>query len=74
MATSSDDGRLEFVLYWQRVGPLLKEIRAHELRAMDAAARREAIDAVLRLAEAVPAVRTTSGLVEQQRLFQKWRK
>ncbi|MEX2122092.1 MAG: hypothetical protein WD847_21105 [Pirellulales bacterium] len=62
------------VRHWQRVGPLLEQVRQRELRAMDDAAARVAIERVLELGAALPAVRTTSGLVEQQRLFQKWRR
>jgi hypothetical protein len=72
--TSSGDDRLAMVRHWQRVGPLLEQIRRQELRAMDDAAIRQAIERVLELGAALPAVRTTSGLVEQQRLFQKWRR
>ena len=63
----------EWVDNWKRVGPILDQIKAEELRAMDA---QEAIRQILPLCEwgikhSEP--RTTSGLVEQQRYFSKMR-
>jgi hypothetical protein len=57
--------------HWQRVGSILEQINAEELRAMDA---QEAIQKILPMCDwcfenSEP--RTTSGLVEQQRYFAK---
>jgi len=62
-----------WVDHWGRVGPLLEKIRHDELRAMS---EEEARRAFLTLAEFAcevnhPNPRTTSGFVEQQRLFLK---
>ena len=59
----------QWVENWQRVGPLLEQINAEELRSMDA---REAIRRIMPMCDwcfehSEP--RTTSGLVEQQRYF-----
>ena len=61
----------QWVEHWQRVGPILEQINAEELRAMDV---REAIQKILPMCDwcfenSEP--RTTSGLVEQQRYFAK---
>ena len=58
---------------WKRVGPILAKIEADELRAKNQA---EAIKRILPMIDwccqrATP--KTTSGLVEQQRYFKKWR-
>ena len=58
---------------WKRVGPLLQQIEADELRAKDQAV---AIRRILPMIDwccqrAIP--KTTSGLVEQQKYFKKWR-
>jgi hypothetical protein len=63
----------QWVEQWQRVGPILAQINAEELRAMDA---QEAIRQIIPLCDwcfehSEP--RTTSGLVEQQRYFAKAR-
>jgi hypothetical protein len=63
----------QWVEHWQRVGPILEQINAEELRAMDA---QEAIQRILPMCDwcfehSEP--RTTSGLVEQQRWFAKAR-
>ena len=63
---------LAMVRHWQRVGPLLEERRRAELRAFDFAANHEIIDSLLDLGTLARSARMTSGLVEQQRLFQKW--
>jgi len=65
----------EYVKRWQRVGPLLRRIRIQEMRAADYAKDWRVIDSLYEIAahhRGVP--RTTSGLVEQQRLFAKARR
>ncbi len=64
----------EWVENWAKVGPKLEAIRRRELRAMTYQQRIEAIHAVLQLGALLGKPRSTSGLVEQQRLFQKARK
>ena len=59
---------------WIRVGPELEAIRRRELRAMTYQQRIQAIHSVLQLGTLLAKPRTSSGLVEQQRLFQKARK
>ena len=59
---------------WKRVGPILEKIEAEELRAKN---QKEAIRRMLPMIDwccqrVTP--KATSGLVEQQRYFQKWRK
>jgi len=59
---------------WKRVSPILEKIETKELRTKD---NTETIRRLIPMIDwcikrAVP--RTTSGLIEQQRLFQKLRK
>jgi hypothetical protein len=63
-----------FVAHWQRVGPLLDEIRREELRNFNYADHLEAIDALLEIGARTATCRPTSGLVEQQRMFQEARR
>jgi len=63
----------QWVENWRRVGPILEQIEADELRARDNV---EAIQRLIPMIDwcirrSVP--RTASGLLEQQRLFQKLR-
>ena len=64
----------EMVLHWQSIAPRLEEIRRRELQALNYGSTAAIINDVLELADLTPAIRTTSGLVEQQRIFQKARK
>ncbi len=59
---------------WARVGPQLDAIRRRELEAMTDAERFAMIDDLLDIAFRFARPRTTSGLVEQQRWFQKMRR
>lgn len=58
---------------WKREDQALLEIKRHELRAFDFEKNREWIDEMLQWAFEHRTIRTTSGLVEQQRLFMKMR-
>jgi hypothetical protein len=58
-----------FVAHWIKAGALLQKVRRAELRDFDYEKHREAIMSLLDLAVAHAPPRTTSGLVEQQRLF-----
>ena len=72
MSSTGDDLK-EWVQAWKRAGPALCEVKRAELRSLST---REALDQLadhfayaLRKAKAT----TTSGLVEQQRIFMKLR-
>jgi len=72
---SHDQGEMKaWVETWAQAGPKLEAIRDRELREMTYEDRIRAIDALLQLGAQLGKPRTTSGLVEQQRLFQKLRK
>ena len=62
-----------WVEQWKRVGPLLDKVRHDELRAMTDEQSRRAFESLAEFAceanDVTP--RTTSGFVEQQRLFLK---
>lgn len=62
-----------WVDHWQRVGPLLEKVRHDELRAMTDEDARQAFQTLAEFACEVnhPQPRTSSGFVEQQRLFLK---
>ncbi len=74
MQDQGEDRTKAWVENWAKVGPKLEAIRRRELRAMTYQQRIEAIDAVLQIGCRFSKPRTTSGLVEQQRLFQKARR
>ena len=63
----------EGVENWKRVGPILEQIKAEELRASDYHTQLEGLLPMCDLAcvQTVPSI--TSGLVEQQRFFMKMR-
>lgn len=56
---------------WAKVGPKLEAIRRRELREMTYEQRIKAIDSLLQIGCQFGKPRSTSGLVEQQRLFRK---
>lgn len=58
---------------WAQAGPRLEAIRRRELRAMTHQQRIKAIETLLQIGSRFAKPRATSGLVEQQRLFQKAR-
>jgi hypothetical protein len=60
--------------YWRRVGPKLERIRRRELRDFNYQEQLPAIDALLQIAVERAVSRTTSGLVELERLLAKGRK
>lgn len=61
----------EWVEHWRRLGPILEEIRREELRNFNYEEQLPIIDALLQLGldHAVP--RSTSGLMELERLLAK---
>src|SRR5438552_3250100 len=74
MTTEERNRYREYIRRWERVGPLLSRIRIQEMRAPDYAEDWRIIDSLYEIGLyhcCVP--RTTSGLVEQQRLFAKAR-
>jgi hypothetical protein len=63
----------QWVAHWQRVGPLLEQLKADELREMTLRESASRFEALAELATEIntPPLRSTSGFVEQQRLFLK---
>jgi hypothetical protein len=69
-----DETKLKaWVETWKRAGPELERIRREELRAFKHEENVEIIDSLLQLGVDHGVPRTTSRLVEQQRLFRKMR-
>ena len=62
-----------WVEHWRKVGPQLERIRRDELRNFKNEDNLEAINALLEIGARRGEPRTTSGLVEMQRLFKKAR-
>jgi len=73
MSKQPDSKTRAWVETWSKTGPLLEEIHHRELRAMTYEKRIQAIESLFQLGSLLRKPRTTSGLVEQQRLFQKAR-
>lgn len=72
---STDHALQAFVKRWKRVGPLLEEIRDHELCSLSPEEARKRIQAVLMYDPCCiyipPHRQSSSGLVEQQAFFKK---
>jgi hypothetical protein len=68
---SDDRTNKGFVEHWQRVGPKLERIRWEELRKFRHEDNIELIDSLLQMGLDLGTERTTSGLVEMERLFMK---
>jgi hypothetical protein len=64
----------QLVRQWTDAAPLLEQARQEELLQMTPEERRAASVAVLDLVAHLPNERTTSGLVEQQRIFMRARR
>jgi len=64
----------EWARRWKEAGPLLERIRQEELLEMTPERRRAASLAVLDMGAPFDCHRTTSGLVEQQRIFMRARR
>ena len=73
MPTSDENETKLWVETWLKAGPKLEAIRRRELRNFDYRKHYEAIDALLEIGCRFAKPRSTSGLVEQQRLFMKAR-
>jgi hypothetical protein len=61
----------DFVTYWHGAGPKLSDIRSWELRNFNHQEHLAAIDALLQIGVDHAVSRTTSGLVELQRVLAK---
>jgi hypothetical protein len=64
----------EFVERWRKAGPELEKVRRQELRALTNVEANRLFHAVLEIGNSHHQNRDTSGLVEQQRIFQKARR
>jgi hypothetical protein len=64
----------EMIAHWRRIGPALDRIRRQELRQFNYEQQLPMIDALLQLACEQSLPRTTSGLVELERLLAKTRR
>jgi len=73
MSQQADEITKKWVETWAKAGPRLEEIKRRELREMTYEQRIRAIDTLFQLGCLLRKPRTTSGLVEQQRLFRKAR-
>jgi len=74
MMPSCDEDRTKaWVENWAKLGPQLEAIRRRELREMTYQQRVQAMDSLFQIGRLVGKARTTSGLVQQQRLFRKAR-
>lgn len=73
MPSSDDENARRWMQAWRRAGPALERVRRAELRAFRYEDNYRLVDALLQMACDFGTPRTTSGLVEQQRLFGKLR-
>ena len=64
-----DEGQREWAARWQAAAPRLAAIRVAELRIVNVASFIHSMSDAFEAARATAPVSTTSGLVEQQRLF-----
>ena len=69
VGTKPDLDLERWVEAWRLAGPELERIRRREMDGASAEARSREIDGLLQLAFELAVPRTTSGLIEQQRLF-----
>jgi len=65
-----DEAR-EYVERWKKAGPALEKVRREELRNLSHKNCQDQIRALLEIGSQNRQSRSTSGLIEQQRLFQK---
>ncbi len=63
-----------FVEKWQKAGPAMEKIRREELRNFKHSENINMIDALFAIGAKMAKPRTTSGMVEMQRIFAKARK
>ena len=69
----TEDEARQYVAHWKQAGPALEKVRREELRNLSDDDVRSQIHALLEITGHAPQIRLTSGLVEQQRIFQKAR-
>jgi len=67
---TNDEAR-EYVLRWKKAGPALEKIRREALRNLSHEDCQKQIQALLEIGSQNRQNRTTSGLIEQQRIFKK---
>lgn len=70
----TDDEAREYVERWKKAGPALEKIRREELRNLSHEACQRQVQSLLSIGIANQQPRRTSGLIEQQRIFQKARR
>lgn len=70
---TNDEAR-KYVKQWQQAGPALEKVRREELRGLSDSDCCNQIHALPELGSHLATNRPTSGLVEQQRIFQKARR
>lgn len=70
----TDDEAREYVNRWKQAGPALEKVRREELRNLRDDDVRAQIQALFGLGRQGSVPRSTTGLVEQQRIFQKARR
>lgn len=70
----ADAGMKEFIERWRRAGPLLERVRREELRHFDFQKNWKIVDSLLQLGCDHGEKRTTSGLLEFQRLLARSRR
>jgi hypothetical protein len=70
----SRDEAKKYVEQWRRAGPELEKVRREELRNLTDEDVRAQIHALLELTKLYAGDRRSSGLVDQQRIFQKARR
>lgn len=70
---TADDGRAEWAARWKAAAPRLEAIRIAELQTVDTIAFIESMNGGFEAVRLSMPPATTSGLVEQQRLFSTFR-
>jgi hypothetical protein len=70
MDACKKNDNMAWVEHWLRTGPALSEVRRNALRRYHHQDHIETIDSLLQMGVDMATPRTTSGLVELQRLFQ----
>jgi len=63
----------QWIEAWKRAEKALEEVRRKELREFNYEERREIVYGMLEIAHQFRKPRTTSGMIEMQRLFRKLR-
>jgi hypothetical protein len=63
----------QWVQTWQQADEALQQVKKQELRTYDYAGSLPGLDSMLQWAYEHRNIRRSSGLVEQQRWFMKWR-